>query len=1038
MRSTARPHRGRRLARGASTRSAALGLSVLIALGVIGTIVYFAITGATGPTPGAPTPPVDVEDLLGTSEESGRGMRIQITDKQDPTRLAAEVIAERYDPDGPSHRLVEEPRAWLFGRDGSSWYIEADRGRFFIPEGERSPRQGHLRGNVKARRYDPLPGGARPNPESTPPTLTATTDEPLRFDLDVLQFETDGRLHVVGEQIEFTGRGVFVVLNEQQESISWLRVDRGERLVYTPLDKREATDHGRGANRIVPARPTESGAGLWLVSNGAPPRSDPRLGAREGGSRISPVASVVQPPKIDHYRAVFRENVRATNGDRLIRSDVLTVWTRLEDNKFPDRTPTASATGPLHAVIASLAAAAFVDDTDEAADAGEPDKRNSLRDLLEPATPMKDETPEPADPADPADPAEPETDPADDRLTEPLILTWDGPMEVTPLDDAPIELSMGDDLTLRFEAMQGHVEFEDRSNGANGRALTVDYAAGRERIELTGSAGSVMLESPDAGRISGANSMYIELAAGFVHVPTAGELTGRDHTPGEESPQRIAWRDSADFDFAVEDGRMTDRIERASFRGGVRGANRDARLEGERLDAIFGGGPDESPRLVQLNVERALGDDGRGGQIRGDSLEVHFARGTHGEEIDPTRVIVTGSAVARREGAESIRAGFIDAALARDERGDVIVTDAEAGGGAEFTDGQGVTGHGEHLWADALDERAIITGDGARVTRTGSTITGPLIELDNTGRTVEVDGPGTFSHADGDGKSIEAAWTGRMSFDDLAGRVECVGGTRAESVSPDGTRDVVEAARLRIELDPASEQTRDAEQRLRRAIAFGTPESFASVESRRLSRVGSDDAVRVDEIFRLEGERIDLLAREDRLSVPSAGRLFILDRRPDSGGEGGGSLVGEGGRRGTTLFTWASSMDYDRSLGEAVFDDDVRVAHKPIDQPGITELMADRLVARFTTTVGGMDGELRWAEASTNAVLHTEGRREIAGDRLIYNAESGIVEAVAGEGGLVSMQDLVRGATSTARAIRWDLATDRIEIINPGSVVTPN
>lgn len=1033
MRSTARPDRGRRLARGASTRSAALGLSVLIALGVIGTIVYFAVTGATGTGPGsgALTPPVDVEDLLGASEESGRGMRIQITDKQDPSRLAAEVLAERYDPDGPSHRLVEQPRAWLFGRDGSSWYIEADRGRFYIPEGERSPRQGHLRGNVKARRYDPMPGGTRPDPDSTLPTLTATTDEPLRFDLDVLQFETDGRLHVVSEQIEFTGRGVFVVLNEQQESISWLRVDLGERLVYTPLDDRGSKDHGAGESRNAPARSFQTDAGVTLVSAVTPPRGDARPRTRAGADRNTPVVPKVIHPKVDHYRTVFRENVRATNGDRSIRSDVLTVWTRLEDNKFPDRSPSASAPGPLHALIASLAVAVSENETDEPDAASEPEERASLRDLLEPAKPEKDDTTDLAVP-------DPEADRAEERLSEPVILTWDGPMEVAPLEAAPAELMMGDDLSLRFEAMQGHVEFVDRSNGAHGRALTVDYAAGRERIELTGSAGSVMLESPDAGRISGANSMYIELAAGFVHVPTAGELTGRDHAPGEEHPQRIAWQDSADFDFAVEDGRMTDRIERASFRGGVRGANNDARLEGERLDAIFGGGPDEPPRLVQLSVERALGDDGRGGQIRGESLEVHFARGTHGEEIDPTRVIVTGSAVARREGAEAIRAGFIDAVLARDERGDVIVVDAEAGGGAEFTDGRGVTGRGEHLWADALGERAIIAGEGARVTRTGSTITGPLIELDNTARTVEVDGPGTFSHSDGEGRSIEAAWTGRMSFDDLAGRVECVGQTRAESVSPDGTRDVVEAARLRIELDPASEQAGETEQRLRRAIAFGTPETLAIVESRRLSRGEPGEAARVDEIFRLEGERIDLLAREDRLNVPSAGRLFILDRRPGSSDASGGSLVGEGGRRGTTLFTWIGSMDYDRGPGEAVFDDGVRVAHKPIDQPGITELMADRLVARFTPSGGGMDGELRWAEARTNAVLHAEGRREIAAERLIYNAEAGVVEAVAGEGGLVSMQDLVRGATSTARAIRWDLASDRIEIINPGSVVTPN
>lgn len=978
--------------RRALARSASLLLSLVIAAAVVAGITFAVLKGLSNAPAQrtAPVPSIEVEELLGQRQESGRGMIIQIMDKQDPTRLASEVLAERYDPDGPSHRLVEKPRAWLFGRDASAWHIEADNGRFFIPEGEQSPREGYLKGNVRARRYDPTPG-RRPNPDTDTPTLTATTDQPLHFNLDLLQFETEGRLVVLSDQIEFTGRGVFVVLNEQRESISWLRVDRGERLVYTPAPSPDPA---------ITARP-------------APATHAP---ARPGQPIVLPVVfqpAAPQPilPKVDHYRTVFKDRVRAAHGSRTVRSDSLTVWTRLVDNKIPQREPPASAALPVNALPAMLAWSAPA----LSALAGE----------------LADE---------PDAPIAPESVPAPESAI-PLILTWEGSMEVAPLADLPAELTMGDDLALRFEVTEGHVEFEDSAQNARGRALAAAYYAGRERIELSGSAGSIELASPDSGRITGVNTLYIELAAGVVTAPTPGELIARHDpvAPDQAPPQRITWRESASFAFALEENRMTDRIERASFAGEVRAANRDASLTGDHLDALFDADPGESPRLVQLNARRARADDGRGGLITADRLEAHFARGTHGEDIDPTRVILTGAASARRTGRESITADHIDAALARDDAGAIIVVEADAEGAVRFSDGAGVEGSGDTLWTDAIDQLATITGEDGRVTRLGTTITGGHIEMDARARRISVEGPGSFAHADADepARTIHATWTARMRFDDRAGRVECEGGTSTESITPDGTRDTVLAERLEIELDPFEENTpSDAQQRLRRAIALGAPDAPAIVESRRPGAGASAEAPRFDEILRLEGGRIHLAARDNRLEVPGPGRLFILDRRPESTPREGATLT-QGGQRGTTLFTWAGSLAYDRTLADAVFHDTVRVAHKPLAQPDLTELFADRLIARFTALEGDT-GDLRWAEALGDAVLRIESRREIAADRLLYHAERGLVEAVAPENGRVEVTDLVRGTTSASRAIRWDLVRDTIEIINPASVVSPN
>lgn len=987
--------------RPALARSASLVLSLFIAAAVVAGIAFVVFMGlSNAPAPRTPAvQPIEVEELLSQRQESGRGMIIQMMDKQDPSRLASEVLAERYDPDGPSHRLVEKPRAWLFGRDGSAWHIEADNGRFFIPEGEQSPREGFLKGNVRARRYDPTPG-RRPNPETDTPTLTATTDQPLHFNLDLLQFETEGRLVVLSEQIEFTGRGVFVVLNEQRESISWLRVDRGERLVYTPAPFQ---------GQAITARPA------------------PHTPASNGRHAVLPVAfqpAVPQPilPKIDHYRTVFKDRVRATHGSRSVRSDSLTVWTRLVDNKIPERAPPATAALPIRALPAMLAWSA-------------------------PAPLPPPRAGEIAD--EPESPTEPEPSPVPIPAPEPsipLVLTWEGSMEVAPLPDLPAELTMGDDLALRFEVSEGHVEFEDSAQNARGRALAAAYYAGRERIELSGSAGSIELSSPDSGRITGVNTLYIELAAAVVTAPSPGELHARlDPDARDQSPpQRITWRESASFAFALEEGRMTDRIERASFTGEVRAANRDASLTGDHLDALFDADPGESPRLVQLNARRARADDGRGGLIAADRLEAHFARGTHGEDIDPTRVILDGAASARRTGRESISADLIDAALARDDAGEIIVVEAEAEGAVRFSDGAGVEGRGHTLWTDAIDQLATITGEDGRVTRLGTTITGGHIEMEARARRISVAGPGSFAHADADepARTIHATWTERMLFDDRAGRVECEGGTSTESITPDGTRDTVLAERLEIELDPFDENaSSDAQQRLRRAVALGGPEAPAIVESRRPGPGASAEAPRFDEILRLEGGRIHLAARDNRLEVPGPGKLFILDRRPEStrpeSAPRGGATLTQGGQRGTTLFTWTGSLAYDRALADAVFLETVRVAHKPLGQADLTELFADRLIARFTALEGDT-GDLRWAEALGDAVLRVESRREIAADRLLYHAERGMVEAVAPEHGRVEVTDLARGTTSGSRAIRWDLVRDTIEIINPASVVSPN
>ena len=76
------------------------------------------------------------------------------------------------------------------------------------------------------------------------------------------------------------------------------------------------------------------------------------------------------------------------------------------------------------------------------------------------------------------------------------------------------------------------------------------------------------------------------------------------------------------------------------------------------------------------------------------------------------------------------------------------------------------------------------------------------------------------------------------------------------------------------------------------------------------------------------------------------------------------------------------------------------------------------------------------AEA-TGAVYFGSAERELIADRLLYDAENGVVIGTAAPGNLVTLFDATRGTPITSRAIRWDLVNDVISIERPGAIVTP-
>ena len=76
-----------------------------------------------------------------------------------------------------------------------------------------------------------------------------------------------------------------------------------------------------------------------------------------------------------------------------------------------------------------------------------------------------------------------------------------------------------------------------------------------------------------------------------------------------------------------------------------------------------------------------------------------------------------------------------------------------------------------------------------------------------------------------------------------------------------------------------------------------------------------------------------------------------------------------------------------------------------------------------------------WA---TGRVWLRNGQREITAEELLYDAAQGVVSAKGKSGGDVTAFDHASATPVTAKAIRWDLKSGRLDAVEPGTLVAPH
>lgn len=1004
------------------------GLYIAASLAVIFSIlvVVFAMRGggtstATAQDPDREIPP-DITDILG--EGTGSGMYLELTDKDDPTRLSGVLSAESYDPVSPLERSVVEPRLWYFLRDGRTLHVQASKGRFFMPGGQNNsaPESGRLQGNVTIRVFEALADGQRPVLGRDEPLLVAKTDKPLEFDQRNARLATTGRVHVQSGPVEFAGTYMTAVINQVKERLELLEFRGGEYIRYTPALAQEES----------PADGVPTGGAPVAGNASAQARPD----AAKGETQTAQGPGDAPGVKIDEYQIAFLDGVTISRDTLRTYGDKLDLWVRLIDNTV---SPGAfggafGSSGDAEAAPSAERAQAATSETP----AGESASTGLVNEVFGPEVEVVD-----------APPAE--------RL--PITLTWTGPLVIKPLSETPDELE-DSDASFRLTAERtGLVRLEDPARGLTGRFVGVEGRATTRDLTLSGPGGTIELAWEGVGSYTGSRAQ-VNLNAGTVHsrgpsvfdavLRVDGELTG-ELAEGETPRGRIRCTEQADFQFRVVDGMMTQELEIATFLGDVEATDGLAKLErGDALTALFVENSDGGLRLAQVEIEGGLATDGRGRRAQGELMRVHFAPGTHGEELDPVRFTAQGGVRMAAEDLE-LKGEQLDAILARDEAGEIVVSGVNARGGVDFKGQQGSWAKAEQMHGDGELEIVTFLGSPASVGRSGGLISGFEIILDAQKRTAEVYGPGRFEKdesLDAGGRFggfAWASWSEWMTFDDYSGRLECVGEARAESRPDPLTLDTLSADRVLVEMTPLTQVGGASEggepRELLRVSALGKAGPASTMASAETRVFAADDPERVEQIYYLEGSEIYANAAAQRLDVPTTGKMLMLDRRPDEtrGHVEGMPLIARG--PGQTLFTWGGSMMLDRDSGEATLERKVRVIHQSLSNGGFTEMESERLVAQLRETsetgpAGALRGELMYAHAR-GAVYFKSEQRELIADELEYDAVSGSAFARAAAGNRVTMFDAARPAPVSAQTIFWDLVRDRIEVDRPAPVAAP-
>jgi lipopolysaccharide export system protein LptA len=1001
-----------------------IGLIVAAALALIFalTIGFFAMrapkpaTSSGAPAAGPGTPP-DIKALPDAPGQPnilrGEGMFVQLMDKHDPSRLAGVIESAHVEPLESRRYLVDEPRVWLFFKDGKSLLVEAKTGKLYMPDRTKEPEAGTLYGGTVIRLFALPPEGRKVDPATDEPILTARMDS-IMFDGTGGEVSTPDEFVISGAQADFSGRSMRVLFNEGAQRIEYFEVKDQGRLVFRP--------NAKGVRSAMTQKP--STASPTAVPAPAPER---------------------KPVEV-FYTAVFDDNVVVERDAGRMNADQLRVWARMVDNQLAPNAIASFEQSPLERGTPAAKAGAA---TASGATPGAPGGTAPTLDPEETIV-LTWTGPLVMKPSEKA-PAELERDQIALRFEAPAAghVNFADPASDATGRAETIRYGLTTrELRLAGEKPENVVVALENSGTLLTRSIGIDLGTGIAHAEGPGTlAGADKPLAADGDEPASAQRVTWNEQADFEFATREGRVTG-----------------------SVKEAMLAGNVLATDGKGSLKAGFLHASFSpqaGKPGDAGIAGGTSRLTRIQAKEGVRA--DDGSGGAMNASTIDVAFRSDTRSPT--PNALTARGSVVAVRDlsvlQADVLGADFEPPAKVVEKGKDRIrLANIRADGNVLYKDGNDVTARAEELRADVPKQIADLSGQNVVVGKDNSTITSTQLRLDGIARSMEVFGAGTFEHAQpGHARPATATWTKGMTFDDRTGVIIASGDAKADSYPDPVTRDSMRAERVRIEITPAREKSESgnspvlvdagsksgAERELLKVTATGASLERAdgrpaSIEESLYAEPASEKAAPfLVRRLTILGSTIELDARQQTLTVPSPGQLLVLDRRPEKQAAGG-TLPGQspsfGNAKGSALFQWDGSLVMNRGPGTLDMTRNVQLTHLRLGDEQVTTMFCDHLQALVSETRSGensreVKGQLK-AVVAEGAVRATSGPKTLTAERVDYDAlAESMLASTPTPDGLVSVIDASSPTPIQARELFWDLRADRLEVRKPMPIVAP-
>lgn len=1031
-----------------------------------------------------PAPLSDVERLAGGGEtedltspgavELERGGWIEVADETG--RLRQRYAAKRMEPMPDRWMSLESPRAIFYGQDGRVTRVSGREGKARIPD--REIESGTLEGDVRIEVFRPR-DGQPVSVESDDPWMTILADE-VEFDDAEGRLRSDRAVEIISPELSFSGEGMLLFLDASGRDIERLVVERAT----SPLRLVDLKQDSEAAEVEEAPSPSTSAS---LASSTTADRGE--AAANPAGTAAAP-APATAPEDAAPASRIFRlaldggvvvtriegDSRSTIEGDRLgaifsMRSGGLGAIASRGDApgdmaRRPGESTTAvSAPLPPPAWLAASAVGATRQE--------DPTSRTPVEIEIEfggslVIEPLPEDLPRPADPREVWVRVEGEpvrvVDPAREAVVRCRVL------------EARTGVAAGDRLDLLSPGGLTTIDSPSLRVGSPsirvaGRAIDLEGPGWLELRESPTESESGDEDPPEVApspvRIDWAERLALELGPDERSLERA-TFAGGDRADGvvvESESLRLAAPSLETKFFPRTPDADRDRLHLVEARGGVDARRRGTigRIEAERLVVELRDDPTETAveRFEAEGEVRAL-DAQR--IVFADRLAATFLPPSADADVsvsaDPSGAAFGAAEIDRAEAIGGVIAGLAD--------GTWVFTDRLEGDGPA---GRLLLAGGDELLTLVRDT-AVIDGlpslelrDSSAGRRASAPAAGRLRAGSEPALPAWV-APGEDELASetwvwparperpdpAGAMRLAAVWTQGFSFDEPTADESRVGdpiaemivrGTeesavRARSVGEGGEEDRLSATELRVRFvrrDRSAEPSTDAaspELEPSDLLAIGAP---AVLEARRPGRSGEAEAAVADpDVFRITGPRIEygLAKREGR--VIGAGNLLVSEApTATSGGatarfawKGRLDLIRTGEDESLVTLADDAEMIYATRSGERrTFSVTASRMEATVREPG--EDLPNREDAADSTPLGA--AELQAVRGFGRVFARGDGR-DVECDAFEYDVASGMATLTARPGRSVSV--LTRGTPGPVRAsaVKWNLQTGRIEVID--------